>query len=432
MKSVFNTTDKIVPELKAENIAKYALSASKKEKKEFNLDGESFTLLRTTFDNNVSVTVFDGTKCGSVVGNDISDEGIRNLVKSAIDAARSAEDDPAKDIAPSEGEQTFKQGNTEPDTDKFFERIDELKKDLKEKYPKIKLTSLYGDYTKVLAVYKNSNGSVFESTEGAYTVTIECAGNDGERTTGLNFTWIQTKDLDRPFIEHPSIRQVLDDTVAQLDQVQFSGKFEGTVVFTPFCMQQLLYMIYANFISSGVLLTGVSIWKDKLGEKVADERLSIVADPFDDRIVLGERYTGDGFLSEKVPIIENGILKTFFLDLYTANKLGKQPTKNSQMQIVVAGGDKSLDEIVSSIDKGLIVGSFSGGSPGANGEFSGVAKSSFLIENGKITGAVSETMINGNLSEMLQHLNAISKETLCNGESVMPYMAFDGITVSGK
>ena len=432
MKTVLKTTDKIVAELKAAGIEKYALGASKKEKKEFNLDGESFTLLRTTFDNNVNVTVFDGNKCGLVAGNDTSDEGIKNLVKSAIDAARSAEDDPAKDIAPSEGEQNFVQGNTEPDTDQFFERISELKKDLKEKYPKIKLTSLYGDYTKFLGVYKNSNGSVFESTEGAYTVTIECAGNDGERTTGLNYTWVQTKDLDRPFIGHPSIKQMLDDTVAQLNQVQFSGKFEGTVVFTPFCMQQMFFMIYSNFLSSRVLLTGVSIWKDKIGEKVADERINICADPFDNRIVIGERYTGDGFLSEKVPVIENGNLKNFFLDLYTANKLGKQPTKNSQMQLVVAPGDKSLDEIVSSIKKGIIVGSFSGGEPGANGEFSGVAKSSFLIEDGKITGAVSETMINGNLSEMLLHLNSISRETLCNGECVIPYMAFDGITVSGK
>lgn len=79
-----------------------------------------------------------------------------------------------------------------------------------------------------------------------------------------------------------------------------------------------------------------------------------------------------------------------------------------------------------------MVGRFSGGAPGISGDFSGVAKNSFLIENGKITDAVSETMISGNLAEMLNSLVDISSDTVADGESVMPYAAFSGVTVSGK
>ena len=100
--------------------------------------------------------------------------------------------------------------------------------------------------------------------------------------------------------------------------------------------------------------------------------------------------------------------------------------------MVIASGDKTLDEIIAGIEKGILVGRFSGGDPAQNGDFSGVAKNSFLIENGKITGAVSETMISGNLAEMLNNLVAISKERVADGYSVLPYAAFDGITVSGK
>ena len=80
----------------------------------------------------------------------------------------------------------------------------------------------------------------------------------------------------------------------------------------------------------------------------------------------------------------------------------------------------------------ILVGRFSGGAPGINGDFSGVAKNSFLIENGEIKGAASETMISGNLAAMLNSLVDISSETVADGISVVPYAAFDGITISGK
>ena len=100
--------------------------------------------------------------------------------------------------------------------------------------------------------------------------------------------------------------------------------------------------------------------------------------------------------------------------------------------MVMRPGDRSLEEIIASIEKGILVGRFSGGQPSTNGDFSGVAKNSFLIENGKITHAVSETMISGNLADMLQNVVAISRERVADGSSVLPYAAFDGITVSGK
>ena len=84
------------------------------------------------------------------------------------------------------------------------------------------------------------------------------------------------------------------------------------------------------------------------------------------------------------------------------------------------------------IEKGILVCRLSGGQPASNGDFSGVAKNSFLIENGKITKPVLETMISGNLAEMLNNVIDISKETAMDGSTVYPWVAFDGVTVSGK
>ena len=88
--------------------------------------------------------------------------------------------------------------------------------------------------------------------------------------------------------------------------------------------------------------------------------------------------------------------------------------------------------MIRKIDNGILVMRFSGGQPAPSGEFSGVAKNSFRIKNGKITGALSETMISGCVPDMLMHLREISRDVLEDGSVSLPYIAFDGVTVSGQ
>jgi len=88
--------------------------------------------------------------------------------------------------------------------------------------------------------------------------------------------------------------------------------------------------------------------------------------------------------------------------------------------------------MIKNIKKGILIDGFSGGYPAVNGDFSGVAKNGFLIEDGKIAGAITETMISGNLFEMFKNIKDVSKEQVCAGWCVTPYMSFDGVVISGK
>ena len=210
------------------------------------------------------------------------------------------------------------------------------------------------------------------------------------------------------------------------------GKFEGTVIFTPELTGEFIGGVLGNYCGEGVVIDGTSQWLDKVGEKVADEKLTVRFDPYDERINMGERATANGFLSEPYTVIEKGVLKTHQLSLYGANKTGRPLVKNTGWDIIIEPGDTSYDDMLASVKKGIILGRFSGGSPGANGEFSGVAKNSFLVEDGKIKCALSECMISGNLGEVVKNIRSISKELICDGGSVLPYMAVDGIVISGK
>ncbi|MBR3033722.1 MAG: TldD/PmbA family protein [Firmicutes bacterium] len=419
-------------ELQERGVTKYAYVLSESEKQELNTEGADFKLMRTVFGGGVSLTVFDGARKGSASGNDRSEEGLKAIVESAVAAAASSPEDTANDIAPDQGRHEFRQGACEPDFDRFFARLKELQGAIAADHPKVRVMQLVGDHTRSHSVYANSNGTRAESFNGSYDVTFEFSATDGEKNTGLDYAFLLTDTLDTPFIELSDFRRKLSDIEKQIDPQPLSGKFEGTAVITPGCLADLLSMTLQNYAGSGVILDGTSLWLDKVGEQVADERITVAFDPFDPTIVCGERVTGDGFLSEPAAVIENGVLKAHMLSLYAANKTGRPVMKNSGSGLVMKAGEQSLEEIVSGIEKGLLVGGFSGGQPGTNGEFSGVAKNSFLIENGRVTRAVTETMINGNLGDMLRHVRGISRERDVQGVFTLPYLAVDGIVISGK
>jgi PmbA protein len=98
---------------------------------------------------------------------------------------------------------------------------------------------------------------------------------------------------------------------------------------------------------------------------------------------------------------------------------------------VVPPGDRSLDDIVAGTERGVILSRFSGGNPNSNLEFSGVAKNSFYVE-GEIRHALSETMVTGNLQDLLQNIRAVSREQVNFGDHAYPYLAASGVTISAK
>ena len=432
MSDIRKLADRYGRMLAEEKIEKYSFTLSESEKQELNVENGSFKLMRTVFNNNGSLTVFAGARTGSASGNDITEEGLQKLIGDAKAAAESSPEDPCHDIAPDQGKNVFRQGTQDADLDGFVDRIREFLDTVAKDYPKVRIMAAIGSFDKWHWLSRNTNGTEFEGFGGQYGFMIEICASDGEKTTGLDYTGVSIKSLDKPLIEIGEIRKKLEDIQNSIYPDTLEGKFEGTVILTPGCASEFLYMLLQNYIGSRVVMDGTSLWLDKVGEQVADEKLTVAMKPFDERIINGERGTNDGYLSEDVTLIDKGVLKTHWLDLYAANKTGRPVVKNTGFDVVVEAGDTALADIIAGVDRGLILGGFSGGTPGTNGEFSGVAKNSFLIEDGKIKNAVTETMVNGNLGEIVRNIRAISKELCIDGGMVMPYIAVDGIVISGK
>ena len=399
---------------------------------EINVDAGEFSLMRSTFDSAVTMKVIKDMKKGVIAINKIDKDSIDEAAKECVAAAEVASEDDCLSIAEKQENEDFSFGVSESDREKFFERIKEYLDDVKNEFPKVFIEQLIADFADSKSVYANTNGTEFSYRTAYYSMGSMYSAHDGENTTSFNSTGVDFVDLSEPIMNKGTQRMMYELCEKELDAEPFEGKFTGVAVFAPSALGDIIATAIDNFTGDETIIDSTSPWRNKLGEKVASDSLTVRLIPIDERIIGGERYTAEGYRTRNCDVIKNGVLENFTLSEYAAKKSGEKRCSTLSGCMEVVAGNTPYDELISKIEKGILVCRVSGGSPAGNGDFSGVAKNSFLIENGKITKPVLETMLSGNLADMLLNVTDISKETAEDGSTVYPWVAFDGVTVSGK
>ncbi|MBN2351654.1 MAG: hypothetical protein JXD23_03720 [Spirochaetales bacterium] len=142
--------------------------------------------------------------------------------------------------------------------------------------------------------------------------------------------------------------------------------------------------------------------------------------------------TFDGYKTENTTIIEHGTLKTFLLTLYGARKTGKKRAGTDGGCHIVEPGASSREALIGAVKRGLYVRRVSGGRPNDKGDFSFIAKNSFLIGDGQLKHPVNESMISGNIFTLFKNLSGISRERVNFGTDIYPWVKAGGLVISGK
>ena len=217
-------------------------------------------------------------------------------------------------------------------------------------------------------------------------------------------------------------------------------------IFTPIGVASALMSPLMLAFNGKTVFEGASPLKDKLGERVFDKKLSLWDDatiaygvgsyPFDDEGVSGRR----------LPLFTNGVVTNFLYDLQTASLAGTQSTGNGQRagggfprpgisSLILSGGDVPFQSMVEDMKEGLIVEQLMGADQGniLGGDFGGNVLLGYKVENGEIAGRVKDTMIAGNVYQVLKELRGIGRETRWIGGILQtPHLYCSGVSASAK
>jgi PmbA protein len=292
----------------------------------------------------------------------------------------------------------------------------------------ITCTSYAGDsYAESVKVH--SNGFEGERKSSSFYSGVEATIDDGNGGRPNDWDYISTRfHRDLPSIESHG-KAAIDRVLAKIGQAKMKSGVYDMVVENR-AANRLISPLY-NPMQARLIQRKNSFLEGKLGEKIASDKVTLIDDPF---IVsgLGSRlYDGEGMTTKKRVMIDKGVLKSYYVDCYYGNKLGWEPTISSSTNMVIEPGNKSMDELVKSVKKGILVTSFIGGnSNSTTGDFStGII--GLYIEDGKIVKPVNEMNVSGNLTEFWNQLAEFGNDPYLSSSWRRPSMYFKDIQFSG-
>ncbi len=205
-------------------------------------------------------------------------------------------------------------------------------------------------------------------------------------------------------------------------------------------MTSLLSGFFSIFTGEAVLRKLTSL-TDKLGQKIMSEKISIIDDPLNKDALVKDPFDSEGVATYTKEVVSKGVFNTFLHNLKTANLLNAKSTGNAStngvraMNFHIQNGDTSKEEMIASLDEGLLITSLQGLHASLNpisGDFSGQA-SGFLIENGKIVRPVTLIVLSGNFLKMMNDVDKVGNDLEIEYTGFgAPTIMFGMMPISGK
>ncbi len=208
-------------------------------------------------------------------------------------------------------------------------------------------------------------------------------------------------------------------------------------------------LIAASFVDSiASAANGDAVFKKSsflaklLNQRIGAEHLSIVDDGLLPRGLGTAPFDGEGVPTRKTAIIENGVLRNFLYDSFTARKAKAHTTGNASRSynalpsigtnnLYLAPGAKTPESLIREVDQGFYVTAMLGrGADIVTGQYSRGANG-LWIEKGELSYPVQEVTVAGDLLQMLQQLDAVGSDLQFRGSTGAPTIRFAELTVAG-
>ena len=397
----------------------------------------------------IGVRVFFGKRAASTYSSDFSRQGLDRMLKSALELAKITSEDPFAGIP-----EASQLGSLPGDLDLYHEdvyslrgaeRIDYARRAEKAALdfdPRIK-NSEGGSFDaatgrKVLA---NSHGFVGEYSRSYCSVAAIPIAQDEKGNMQRDYWFSVARSLATLEPAEQVGKIAAQRTVRRLGARKVKTA-HVPVIFDPMVSASILEHIFEG-VNGDSVYRGASFLAGKLGQKIAGDNVTVI----DDGTMPGgfgtSPFDGEGIPTRRKLVIENGVLKSYLLNTYTAKKLGLATTANAARGLAgtpgigpgnyfLQPGPRTPKELIADVKEGLYVTEFLG--HGANlvtGDYSRGA-SGLWISGGELTYPVEEITVAGNLKDMFLHVSEIANDLEFRGSVAAPTLRIDGLTVGGE
>jgi PmbA protein len=277
------------------------------------------------------------------------------------------------------------------------------------------------DYVDTIAIgaVVTSTGIRAGARESATYVMASVLAEDGDETqTGFGFSVGREPaelDIDR------AAADAADRATRMLGATKPPSE-RLTVVLDPYVTAQLIGII-GGTLSAEAVLKGRSPFADRVGEAIGNGLLTLVDDPTNPLAFTATQTDGEGLATRRNVLIENGVLRGFLHNAYTARRMGTQPTGSAirgfkstpsagAQAVSLVPGTKSQAELISDVGDGLLVESVQGLHSGVNpvsGDFSTGAQG-LRISGGNVGAPLREFTIASTLQRILHDVVAVGAD----------------------
>jgi PmbA protein len=397
----------------------------------------------------IGVRVFFGQRAASTYSSDLTSEGVKQLVDSALALAKITSEDPFAGIP-----EPAQLGKLEGDLDLYYDDVYSLSTADRIDYARLAEKAALDADPRIV----NSEGGTFDAAID-YKVLANSHGFVGDyqrsycSVSAVPIAQVEGSSMQRDYWYSVAM------TLKKLESPEEVGKIAAQrtlrrigarkvktakvpIVFENTIARALVGHIF-EAVNGDSIYRGASFLAGKLDQKIAGDNINVV----DDGTLRGgfgtSPFDSEGVPSRKTVVVENGVLKSYLLNTYTAKKLNLQTTGNASRGLAgtpgigpgnffLQPGARSLQEIIGDIKEGLFVTEFLGfGVNLVTGDFSRGA-SGLWIQNGELTYPVEEITVAGNLKDMFFNIAEIGNDLEFRGAIASPTLRIDGMTVAGE
>ncbi len=445
-----------LPEI-AERAVKQALAAGASDAECTIGEGSEFSAnvrlgqletLKESGSRGAGLRVLFDKRMGASYTSDLTAEGIRRMVQSAIDLAAVTTEDPDAGLP-----EASELGSIDTDLKLYSPEIEAFAGDKKIEYAKRAEAAALAYDPRIT----NSEGGSFDSNIGGRVFANSRGFIGSYRSTYCSISAvpiaIENGSMERDYwysmarnvtgLEEPEYvgKKAAERAVRRLGAVKVETQ-RVPVIFDPRMARSLIGDI-ADAVDGRAIYRNASFLAGQLGEKIASSKMTVIDDGTIPGLFGSQPFDDEGVPTRRTVVIENGVLKSYLLNTYAARKLGLKTTGSASRGITgnagighgnfyLERGEKSPEEIIAGVKNGFYVTELIGaGVNVVTGDYSRGA-AGMWIRDGELAFAVSEVTIASTLQDMFGNIAEIGSDLEFRGSIAAPTVMIGEMTVAGR